>query len=212
VEKKSGLVAGVVAGTVYVVVQLVYVKFQVGVAKYNAIYGSFAALPLFLTWLQLSWLIVLAGAEVSCVHQNADALEYGPDARRASNHFRRLVALRIVNHMSRSFAAGEVPLTAKAVSESLEIPRGLTAELLEDLRASGVLLEADRKGRDEAAYVPARDTDQLTVSFVMDALDRRGTEFIPVARTEELERISQSLEAFGEAIEKSPANLRLKDI
>ena len=114
--------------------------------------------------------------------------------------------------MSRNFAAGEVPLTAKAVSESLEIPRGLTAELLEDLRASGVLLEAARQGRDEAAYVPARDTDQLTVSFVMDALDRRGTEFIPVARTEELERISQSLEAFGEAIEKSPANLRLKDI
>ena len=212
VEKKSGLVAGVIAGTVYVIVQLVYVKFQVGVAKYNAIYGSFAALPLFLTWLQLSWLIVLAGAEISCIHQNADALEYGPDARRASNHFRRLVALRIVNHMSRNFAAGEVPLTAKAVSESLEIPRGLTAELLEDLRASGVLLEAARQGRDEAAYVPARDTDQLTVSFVMDALDRRGTEFIPVARTEELERISQSLEAFGEAIEKSPANLRLKDI
>lgn len=212
VERKSGLVAGVIAGTVYVVVQLVYVKFQVGVAKYNAIYGSFAALPLFLTWLQLSWIIVLAGAEVSCVHQNADALEYGPDARRASNHFRRLVALRIVNHMSRSFAAGEVPLTARAISESLEIPSGLTANLLEDLRASGVLLEADRQGRDEAAYAPARDTDHLTAAFVMDALDRHGADFIPVARTEELERLEKSLKDFGEAIEKSPANLRLKDI
>ena len=92
-----------IAGSAYAIVQLIYVKFQVGVASYNAIYGSFAALPLFLTWLQLSWLIVLAGAEISCIHQNADMLEYGPDARRASHHFRRLVALRIVNYHEPEF-------------------------------------------------------------------------------------------------------------
>jgi membrane protein len=212
VDKKSGLIAGIIAGSVYVIVQMIYVKFQVSVASYNAIYGSFAALPLFLTWLQMSWLIVLAGAEISCIHQNADMLEYGPDARQASHFFKRLVALRIVNHMSRNFATGEVPLTAIKISESLEIPRGLTAEILEDLTASGVLIEAANHGRDEAAYVPARDTDLLTVKFVVDALDRRGVDQIPVAMTEELERISQSLQAFGEANEKSPQNLRLKDI
>jgi membrane protein len=212
VNRKSGFIAGVIAGSVYVIVQLIYVKFQVGVAKYNAIYGSFAALPLFLTWLQISWLIVLAGAEISCIHQNADMLEYGPDARRASHWFRRLVALRIVNFMSRNFAAGDVPLTAVKISDGLEIPRGLAAEILEELTESGVLIEAANHGRDEAAYVPARDTDLLTVSFVMDALDRRGVDQIPVASTEELERIAQSLKAFGEAAAKSPANLRLKDL
>jgi len=212
VNRKSGFVAGVIAGSVYVIVQLIYVKFQVGVAKYNAIYGSFAALPLFLTWLQLSWLVVLAGAEISCIHQNMDMLEYGPDARRANHYFRRLVALRIVNFMSRNFATGEVPLTAARISESLEIPRGLTTELVEELTESGILIEAANRGRDETAYVPARDTDQLTVKFVMDAMDRRGLDQIPVATTEELERIAQSLKDLGEAVEKSPANLRLKDI
>ena len=212
VNRKSGFVAGVIAGSVYVIVQLIYVKFQVGVAKYNAIYGSFAALPLFLTWLQLSWLIVLAGAEISCIHQNMDMLEYGPDARRANHYFRRLVALRIVNFMSRNFATGEVPLTAARISESLEIPRGLATELVEELTESGVLIEAANRGRNEAAYVPARDTDQLTVKFVMDAMDRRGLDQIPVATTEELERIAESLKTLGEAVEKSPANLRLKDI
>jgi membrane protein len=212
VNMKSGLIAGIIAGSVYVLVQLLYVKFQVGVAKYNAIYGSFAALPLFLTWMQLSWLIVLAGAEISCIHQNMDMLEYGPDARRASQYFRRLLALRIVNFMSQKFTAGEVPLTAARISDSLEIPRGLTAEILEDLKDSAILIEAANHGRDEAAYVPARDTDLLTVKFVTDALDRRGVDQIPVPMTEELERIAQSLKAVGEAVEKSPANLRLKDI
>jgi len=212
VDRKSGFIAGAIAGSVYVIVQMIYVKFQVGVAGYNAIYGSFAALPLFLVWLQMSWLIVLAGAELSCIHQNMDMLEYGPDARRASHYFRRLVALRIVNFMSRNFAKGEVPLTAERISESLEIPRGLTTELVEELTESGLLIEAANRGRDEAAYVPARDTDQMTVKFVMDALDRRGVDQIPVATTEELERIAESLKALGEAVEKSPANLRLKDI
>jgi len=155
---------------------------------------------------------VLAGAEISCIHQNMDMLEYGPDARRANHYFRRLVALRIVNFMSRNFATGEVPLTAARISESLEIPRGLATELVEELTESGILIEAATRGRDEAAYVPARDTDQLTVKFVMDALDRRGLDQIPVATTEELERIAQSLKDLGEAVEKSPANLRLKDI
>ena len=70
----SGLVGGIVAGTIYQLVQWGYIAFQVGVAKYNAIYGSFAALPLFLVWLQLSWLVVLFGAEICFSHQNVDTL------------------------------------------------------------------------------------------------------------------------------------------
>ena len=65
VNFSSGFIAGVFAGTIFQLAQWAYIYFQVGVAKYNAIYGSFAALPLFLVWLQLSWLIVLLGAEIS---------------------------------------------------------------------------------------------------------------------------------------------------
>ena len=71
VKASSGLAAGLVAGTFFVMVQRIYIYFQVGVAHYNAVYGSFAALPLFLVWLQLSWFIVLFGAELSYTYQNA---------------------------------------------------------------------------------------------------------------------------------------------
>ncbi|MGD2099773.1 MAG: YihY/virulence factor BrkB family protein, partial [Desulfobacterales bacterium] len=72
VQFKAGLVGGVVAGTLYQIAQWAYISFQIAAAKYNAIYGSFAALPLFLMWLQISWWIVLFGAELSFANQNVD--------------------------------------------------------------------------------------------------------------------------------------------
>lgn len=62
---KSGVFAGIIAGTAYQVVQWTYFHFQIGASSYGAIYGSFAAIPLFLIWLNLSWLILLAGAEIA---------------------------------------------------------------------------------------------------------------------------------------------------
>ena len=75
VNFKAGLLGGVVAGTFYQIAQGAYISFQIGAAKYNAIYGSFAALPLFLMWLQISWWIVLFGAELSFANQNVDTYE-----------------------------------------------------------------------------------------------------------------------------------------
>ena len=62
---KSGVIAGIIAGTTYQIVQWTYFHFQIGVSSYGAIYGSFAAIPLFLIWLNLSWLILLAGAQIA---------------------------------------------------------------------------------------------------------------------------------------------------
>jgi membrane protein len=75
VNFKAGLLGGVVAGTLYQIAQWAYISFQISAAKYNAIYGSFAALPLFLMWLQISWWIVLFGAELSFANQNVHTYE-----------------------------------------------------------------------------------------------------------------------------------------
>jgi membrane protein len=109
INLRSGVLAGIVAGTIFQVVQWVYVTFQIGVAKYNAIYATFAALPLFLLWLQLSWLVVLFGAEISFAHQNVDTYEFEPDCLRASNRFRKLLALRMTHQLVKNFCAGEDP-------------------------------------------------------------------------------------------------------
>ena len=72
VRLRSGFLGGVVAGTIFQMVQWIYINFQIVTAKYSAIYGGFAALPLFLLWLQISWLVVLFGAELSFAHQNVE--------------------------------------------------------------------------------------------------------------------------------------------
>jgi len=172
----SGLLAGVVAGTTYQLVQSGYITFQIGMAKYNAIYGSFAALPLFLVWLQLSWFIVLFGAEISFAHQNVDTYEFEPDCLRASHRFKRLLALRITHLLVNVFCKGEKPLDAPQISHSLEIPVRLVRDVLYELTGAGIVSEVKEDGERETAYQPAQCTDRFTVKYVLDALDKRGSE------------------------------------
>jgi membrane protein len=212
VNFKSALLAGIVAGTIYQIMQWVYVNFQVGVAKYNAIYGSFAALPLFLVWLQLSWRIVLLGAEISFAHQNVDTYEFEPDCLNVSRSFKNLVALRIVNQLAKNFSKGTRPMTAQEVSHQLEVPVRLVRDIIYELTETQILAAVSENENRVPAYQPAVDTDFLTIKYVVDKLEGRGTDDIPVAKTRELDKINESLQGFSKIIEKSPANLLLKDL
>jgi membrane protein len=212
VDLRSGVLAGIVAGTIYQVVQWVYIAFQVGVTKYNAIYGSFAALPLFLVWLQLSWLIVLLGAEISFAHQNVDTYEFEPDSLRASGRCRKLLSLRMVHLLVKNFCAGEKAWTATQISHTLEIPIRLVRQILFELAESGIVSKTMVEAGEVPAYQPAQCVDKYTVQYILDALDRRGSDDIPVAESSELDKLSECLEAFGDVIEKSPANISLKNL
>jgi len=208
----SGLIAGIMAGSVFQLVQWGYIHFQVGVSKYNAIYGSFAALPLFLAWLQMSWIIVLIGAEISFAHQNVDTYEFEPDSRRISPSFRNLLALMTAHLVTQRFARGERPLTAQEISHALEIPVRLLRQLLSNLVHSGMVSEVKGDGKRDSAFQPGLALDHLTLSRVLDALDQEGISSIPVAETEASASLSAAMEAFREAVRQSPANRLLKDI
>jgi len=212
VNFKSGVLAGIVAGTIYQIVQWAYISLQIGVARYGAIYGSFAALPLFLIWLQVSWLIVLFGAEISFAHQNVETYEFEPDCLRASHSFKRLLALRIVQLCVRNFSKGERPWTATQISHALEIPIRLVNEILYALVNSGIISETKEDENKDVAYQPARDIEAFTVKNVIDMLEQRGSDDIPVAQSKELDKLSDCLKTFSDAIEKLPANMALKDI
>ena len=208
----SGLVAGIVAGSVYQLVQWGYIAFQVGVAKYNAIYGSFAALPLFLGWLQVSWLVVLFGAELSFSHQNVDTYEFEPDCLGVSISFKKLLSLRITHLLVKNFSAGKPPLTASMITHALEVPIRLVRQVLFELAESGIVSAVVTEDGENPAYQPGRDSDSLTIQYVIDALEKRGVDTIPAAQTDELKVLSESLQTFNDSIVSSPANKLLKSI
>jgi len=208
----AAILAGVIAGTMFQVVQGAYITFQVGVAKYNAIYGSFAALPLFLVWLQISWLIVLFGAEISFAHQNVETYEFEPDCLQASYSFKRLLSLRIANLLIKNFSKGEKPFTAAQISHTIEIPIRLVNQILYELVQSGIISEVKSEEDKEVAYQPALAIEKFTISFVIDNLEKSGSDDIPVTKSNELDKLSKCLTAFNEEIKKSPANMLLKDI
>jgi len=209
---RSGLLGGVVAGTIYQIVQWVYITFQIGVSKYGAIYGSFAALPLFLIWLQLSWLIVLFGAEISFASQNVDTYEFEPDSLRTKPSFKKLLAVGITHVCVKHFSEGGRPWSAEQISHALEIPIRLVNLLLYELVESRILSEVRGETDTENLYQPACDINLLTIHRVIQALDRLGTDDIPVAETEEFNRLSACIDQFSEMIERSDANLLLKNI
>ncbi len=212
VRLKSGLLAGVIAGTIFQITQWVYINFQIGVAKYGAIYGSFAALPLFLLWLQVSWLVVLFGAELSFAHQNVETYEFEQDCLSASYSFKKLLSLLITHFLIKNFCKAESPWDAAKISHALEIPIRLVRQILFELVESGILSEIKKDDKKDVAYQPAIDVGKLTIKYVVESLEKRGISAIPVGKTSEMEKLSDCLSTFAADIERSPANILLKDL
>ena len=208
----SGLIAGIAAGTIFVIVQKLYIDFQIGVAKYNAIYGSFAALPLFLIWLQISWLIMLFGAEISFAYQSVDEYEFEPDSKKISPLFRKLLTLQVTHLLVMNFIRGNKPMTVASICAALDIPIRLVQDILYDLAGCGLVSDATSENDGEPAYQPARDINDLSISFILQAMENKGIDSIPTARTDSFNALSGRLKAFADTIEKSPSNTLLKNL
>ncbi|OGW68925.1 MAG: hypothetical protein A2036_03330 [Omnitrophica bacterium GWA2_50_21] len=212
IQFKSALLGGFVAGIVYQSVQWAYIYFQLGASKAGAVYGTFAALPLFLIWLQTSWLIVLYGAELAFAHQNENRFEFELECLNASEEFKKLMILRVAQVCVSRFAAGLKPLSSEELAEQLEMPRRLTNELLDRLAKANLLNVAQGEDERDRHYQPARDIGAMTLQFVIRELERTGTKDIPVAETPELQNLRVSLEAFDEVLRNLPENTLLKDL
>lgn len=208
---RSALAGGLIAGTIFQLTQIVYLKGQVALSHYNAIYGSFAALPLFLIWLQASWAIVLFGAEVSFSWENTEALETQDiEYAHVSIRLRKLIILRIVHLCVIRFAKGLRPASASQIATEIKIPLKIVNVLLARLMECRILLEAG--GSDGSGFVPARDIECLTISDVLNAFEMRGEDIVSVGGTIEYEAFEQSLEEFDAACQASSGERLLRDI
>ena len=212
VNFKSALVAGIIVGTTFQLSQWIFFKSQMGISKYNAIYGSFAFLPLLLIWIQTAWLILLLGAEIAFANQHINRYEFALGSQEVKPSFKKLVTLLITNLLVKNFVEAKSSLTAEEISAILHAPVRLVRQCITDLMNSKIINEVGKKNSQDTSYQPARSVENLSVSFVLQAIDEHGLGDIHIHESGESKRLSQALEALNQEIERSPSNILLKDI
>ena len=213
VKFKHALIAGILAGSAYQAFQFLYINSQLWVSKYNAIYGSFAALPLFLLWLQISWTICLFGAELTYAGQNIRSFSFDQDTRNISRRYRDFISILIMSLIAKRFEKNEPPYTAAEISEEHQIPIRLTNQVLYQLQEIELLLEVvtDEKS-DEIGYQPSMDINQLNVAVLLDRLDTYGSENFKIDKDEEFNDEWKVLTESREEYYKKASKVLLKDL
>ena len=208
----GALLAGVIAGSAYQIVQAAYIHIQILVAKYNAIYGSFAALPMFLLWLQISWIIVLVGAEISHAYQNSNYVDDTRDGRELSISRVRLLALAICRHTVQLFKQGRPAQTTKQIAEVLALSPRLVDNLSELLVKGNILVWIENDAKRGKALQPARDIGSLTVNAVIAGLEDAGNNGRPLPSLPEIDTLSGALAEFRTELDRSAANRLIMDV
>lgn len=204
---------GIFAGTLFLLLQFVYIKFQIGVSKYNAIYGSFAAIPLFLVWMRSSWLVILFSAELSYAAQYERNFEFESEIKNMSSYSRRIVSLMLVKMSVEHFKNSLLPPSATDFSVSLKLPSRIVNELLGTLVSAEVLNQVVTPGfLDEVRYSPAFDINIMTISMVVMRIEKYGVSDILFGDTYEYKKFLSVFSEFSNDFEKSDVNKLISEI
>ncbi len=211
--RPASAAAGALAAAVLWQVALVlHVQLQMGVANYNKLYSVLGAIPIFLVWTWVSWVVVLAGAELAASHQNEPALRQSFQARRADQALKEAIAVVCAARITRDFLDGTPPRTAPGLGDLLEVPHPVVEEVLEALVRAGLLARAVA-GR-EIGYLPARDPDGIRASAVREAVrrDPRADELRAAVERRLEPELAGVLHGFDEEARRPPNDLTLREL
>lgn len=175
VKVKNAVVPGILSGIAMQWLQFFYINSQIWMTSYNAIYGSFAALPLFMLWVQISWTICLFGAELSYTSQNLDFYDYDAVTSDISHRFSLMLSAILMSRICQRFAQGKKAPTIDELRQETKIPIRIVNDLLFKLSEAKLVLEisSDEKG-DASQFVPAESLDNLNVGVMVDRLEAQG--------------------------------------
>ncbi len=169
VNLSSAFVGGVTAGIIWQVAGMAFAAFVASSGKYSAIYSSFAVLILFLIWLYVAWLIVLAGAQVAYYHQHPSAYLLHLSRKHQTPLFREYITLALLGHITYRFLAGKAPLKGEQLARAQHVPLTLVDSLLSDLIQANILVHTDRpKG-----VMLARPPETISVTEVLKVVQHQ---------------------------------------
>ncbi len=170
VKFRYAVIAGVMAGSLYQFTQYIYLWLQIGLSSYNAIYGSFAAVPLFVIWIRISWMIILYGAEFSFVLENYN-IYYGV-ALQSNMSFKQLFVLsgKIIKEIGKKFDALECHSSLEELSKKLRLQKTLILAVVDKLIFLGILIKVDSDKSGEDLYSLAMPLEKITNKLLLERL------------------------------------------
>lgn len=172
----SALIPGILIGTLFQLLQMLSVYIIVFLSRTSIVYGAFATLPILLTWLQWTCLLILIGAEMSFAIQNNELFEYQHDVEKMSRRYKDFITLYLLAVIIKRFEQDQPPLTAHELATHNHIPLRLVNQLLSRLVETQLLREIYIENKEDRTFQPALDTHLITIGMVFDRIDCQGTE------------------------------------
>ena len=182
----SALIPGVIMGTLFQLLQMLSVYLIAMLSRTSIVYGAFATVPILMTWLQYTSLLILIGAEMSYAIQNNEEFEYEHDLSRMSRRYKDFVMLYLLSSIISRFEADEAPYTAHELAIRDKLPIRLVNQLLSRLVETGILTEVQNEATEERTYQPALDTHKISLGMVIGRIEQQGTEHFLQAPSPEM--------------------------
>ncbi|HRZ96682.1 MAG TPA: YihY/virulence factor BrkB family protein [Paludibacter sp.] len=208
----NALIAGIMAGSAFQFFQIIYINGQVYLSRYDIVYGSFAAIPLLLLWLQISCLIVLLGAEISYAAQNLQNYNYEVDTNNISNRYKNYITLYITYLIVKQFENQKPPLSSDQLAKEYKLPIRLVNQILSKLVEVSVLIEVFNDRSKNKTYQPAFDINKLTVNKLHEKIDCFGSEFFVNDKNPVLDNLWIKTEEMRRKTEELSENVLIKDL
>ena len=173
VRLKYALISGTICGIAFQVVEMLFISGQVYVTKYNAIYGSFAFLPLLLIWLQLSWLILLLGCTMTYSMQYIFHSTFSGTAKDIAPLYMRKLCVVAAAVIAARFRRGLKPMTVGELSVNYDLPIRTLGRIVEHFHDAGLVYYVDLEG-EKQGISPAVNLDQYTLGDLLKSIDMQG--------------------------------------
>ncbi len=208
----DALFAGVITGTLFMLLKYVYISGQINLSKYNAVYGSFAAIPLLLFWLQLSWLITLLGAKLCQVSQNLMNYNFERESDNISRRYSDYTMIIVMKIIISRFEKGEKPISSFEISKEYNIPFRLVQDHVDMLLNIGLISEIYVEHKAEKLYQPAMDINQISLRLFMDRLESYGSENFNIMNAEQFSAAWETLHDIKTEFSKHNEVILIKDL
>ncbi len=189
IQVRAAMIGAVVAGGGWLIASNLFLSLQLGIARTNLIYGSFAGIPIMLLWLHVAWSIVLVGLEVVAAIQNENLFRNKVVAGEVTEADLERYGLSIMVRITQQFDRQKDAVTEPDLIEALLLPQAHTKPVLNRLIDGGLLVET---AGTPPSFVLSQDPRRLKVTDVLRIIrgsyQAKESEILKETEVEELSR------------------------